>query len=60
MFKYPTRFTTETNLSKATLKTPTFLSRLQYLWPKGTTKEWKGFLKYICVGRDVENKLQQI
>lgn len=52
MFKHPTRFTTETNLNRASFKTSTFLSRLQYLWPKGTIKEWKGFLKYNCVCRE--------
>lgn len=52
MFKYPTRFMTETNLSRASMKTPTFLSRLQYLQPKSITKEWKGFLKYNCACRE--------
>lgn len=52
MFQYPTKFMTETNLSMASLKTPTFLSRLEYLWPKGTSKEWKGFLKYNYVYRE--------
>lgn len=52
MFKHPTRFTTETNLNRASFKTSTFLSRLQHLWPKGTIKEWKGFLKYNCVCRE--------
>lgn len=52
------RFMAETNLKKASFKTCTFLSKLQYLWPKSPTKQWKEFLKYNCVvGRDTENNL---
>lgn len=46
------RITTETNLNKDSFKASTSLSRLQYLWPKSTTKGWKRFLKYNHVCRE--------